>query len=282
MQLLRATQEFAKPLVECSIEHPLISELRKIILALNSPGGISGNHLMEALRGIYGFWRKPFDVNYQGDVLFFMGECISDLGKIFPSGSTGEGIADCFRFGLRRIYRPDDPVHAFDEDSLVQQEFFLQIRMVPGNSGFIQALRNFSAPGHMSQELDNGVEIGVTTHNRIENFPRVFLIQIERFIDTNYLSSEKDNRPMPIPSKFNFPREAMVRPHLVECELIGVAAHFGETSLSGHYIAYIKTDGGFWEFNDSRVRWMSNEEAQGAFATRSRIAVVRCREIEQE
>jgi uncharacterized UBP type Zn finger protein len=281
MQVLKAVPEFAKPLVECSIEHPLISGLRKIILALNSPGGISRNHLMEALREIYGFWRKPFDVNYQDDVRLFMGECLHDLNEIFSSDSTGRGIADCFQFRWRRMFRPDSPVHALDADSL-QQEIFLPIKMVSENSGFMQALRNFSAPGHMLWQLGNGVEIDMTVHNRIENFPRVFLIAVERFIDRSDGSVGKDNRPMSLPLKFYFPQEAMARPHLVECELIGVLAHFGRTSESGHYIAYIRTDGGFWEFNDSRVRWMSNEEAQEAFATGSRMVVVRCREIEQE
>jgi ubiquitin C-terminal hydrolase len=46
----------------------------------------------------------------------------------------------------------------------------------------------------------------------------------------------------------------------VKYQLIGGVVHFGSTE-GGHYIAYIRTKGGFLEFNDSFVQKLTDEQA---------------------
>jgi ubiquitin C-terminal hydrolase len=66
---------------------------------------------------------------------------------------------------------------------------------------------------------------------------------------------------MSLPLSFKFPKEIMVTPGEVEYYFIGGILHTGD-AYGGHYITYIRDpDGGFWEFNDSGVRHMTDGEA---------------------
>jgi hypothetical protein len=254
-----------------SNKHPLVLGFQKVFRGLDSPGGISKEYLAKPLKGIV--LGTSFSFNEQNDAYLFMQDCIGRLNDIFDG--IDRNAIECFRFKWHRSIYSADPANAWNKENNSEMDLYLRIALISKSSeGFMPALRNVGAPINIQWTRNNGVQTDAILCNRIENPPRVFLMPVLRFRELADHSLVKNNQPMTIPITFDLPQEIMAKPSRIKYELIGGIVHSG-TCKGGHYIAYIKTPNGFFEFNDSFVRRLSDTEASAILKSGAYILAYR-------
>jgi ubiquitin C-terminal hydrolase len=276
MQLLNAIPEFKKAIIDSSSEHPFVAGLQKIFKGLDLPQGISGDHLKKLwkdeifnqINTIIGGGKEIFAIGEQRDVHEFITKIFDVLdGEASRTGESRMGVDDqatkCFRFKIfETIQEKSNPNNRIDRATL---SLNLELKIEPEGeeipNEFMWALRKIG-DGEELNCLVNGAKVDAVKYDRLEALPRVLLVHIKRFInfrEDGKWKVARIDRPMTIPLKFSMPKKMVANSDPVGCELIGGVAHSGIAN-GGHYIACIKTEDGFWEFNDSYVRKLTNEQ----------------------
>jgi uncharacterized UBP type Zn finger protein len=255
MQLLNAIRPFKVAIMNSSSTAPFVKGLQEILGGLDSPNGISATRLEELLRNNI-FSLTGFTLDRQSDAAEFIVKLFNRLDSDSVNAGGDPQATQCFLFEIH------ETVQAISNPNL-----FRNLAAVRGNSLTIPLQRNFvdslRSLGKAELTGDNQVSIGgslvdAIVYHRIKNPPPFLLVMLNRFGCHNG-SVSKDNAPMPIPMRFDFPEEIMLHPKAVSCELVGGIVHCG-TAERGHYVAYIRISGRFLRFSDTWVEIVTDVE----------------------
>jgi hypothetical protein len=276
MQLFNAIPEFKKAIMDSSSSHPLVVGFKEIFKDLNSPGGIPRDQLKNSLSKIFAALNNArgtsFALNSQDDACLLIKSCLCLLGganyEETSSGCAGaidEETLKCFRFQWRSVTKgKDDPsnqetYYYYRKWALVLDLPISQTPVRKENSGeFMKALESLKQREETRKKI-NKVEVDAICCKQIIDPPPVLLVKIMRLGQSSSGSLIKIDHPMTIPLGFEVPGEIVADSDPANYELIGGVVHSG-TVNGGHYIAYIRTKGGFFEFNDSYVQKLTNEQ----------------------
>jgi hypothetical protein len=272
MQLFNAILEFKEAIKNSSSEHPLMAAFKEILEALGSSGGISKDRMANSLRKVFTVLNDEINGGFylgdQNDAFLWIQYCFQLLGGADCSKAIDDKTVKCFMFKWNLVVEEkSNPVHKevlyYDGTVAPIDKLMLSLPIEPNKKdpgGFMKALESFKNTREGKTQMDGSKEkVDVITHRQIENPPPVLLMRIMRL--TNSLSGlVKISSPMDIPLKFEMPKDMITTSNPVNYELIGGIVHSG-TARGGHYIAYIRTKGGFLEFSDSFVRKLTDEQA---------------------
>jgi ubiquitin C-terminal hydrolase len=282
--LLYAIKEIREAIRNSSSEHPLVKAYQEIFEALRSSRGISGDRLRtlwerSVFPSVSALSNEKFAIGEQCDAHEFIMRIFDVLdGNRSHISKSRRGdddqVTKCFRFKICNVFREkSNPSNREDlKESMI--DWLLEIeprgQEIPGE--FMKSLEKNSKGEELTGE--NQIDIGgrkvdTVRYVYIKNPPPVLLIRIKRFTSISG-AIKKIDRPVAVPIDLNLPPTMMFDSKSVRYRLIGGVVHFGDAG-GGHYIAYIRTEGGFFEFNDSIVRKLTDEQAlkilkSGAYA----------------
>ncbi len=99
-----------------------------------------------------------------------------------------------------------------------------------------------------------------TYSRKLRRAPEEFMFKVDRI----RLDGRVDTANHPIPSSFQIPEKFIEEGETAEYECNVFGLRTGERVRSGHYIAYVKTENGWWKCNDGRVQHISDRRAKDA------------------
>jgi ubiquitin C-terminal hydrolase len=277
IQLLYAISKFKEAIMNSLSKHFLILVLQEMFGSLDSSGGMSSNRLEELWHIIFPLLNaisdEVFSLGKQSDTGEFIQGCFDILNGGEARNGADSQVTKCFRFEICNITqaKSDSSNHRKE----IMPELMLRVEL---KSELIHALRSFGVREELTRDNqwagNDGIKVDTVRYSRIKNPPQVLLVHIKRFERPADSPWVKNNQPMTIPITFDLPQEIMAKPSRIKYELIGGIVHSG-TCKGGHYIAYIKTSNGFFEFNDSFVRRLSDTEASAILKSGAYILAYR-------
>lgn len=107
-------------------------------------------------------------------------------------------------------------------------------------------------------------DLGAVTRH-LHRFPQELLVQISRFDG----GGRKINDPLPIPAQFTLPDQAVLNGDIRPLEVDAFIVHVGRSIMSGHYVAYVKSqtpqgDEIWWQVDDKQTLPLYQNEAEAA------------------
>jgi ubiquitin C-terminal hydrolase len=267
-QLLYAIKEIREAIMNSLSEHLLVKAYQEIFEALRSSRRISGDRLgtlweRSVFPSMNAISSEKFAIGNQSDAHEFIMKIFDvldgDRSHISKSRrGADDQVTKCFRFKICNVFREKSNLSNYKNVEPQFPGLMLEIEPEVGGSGLTQALEKIGAREELPCEV-NGRKVDAVMYGCIKDPPPVLLIHIKRL--TNIFGAmKKIDRPMAVPIDLNLPPTIVFDSKSVRCRLIGGVVHFGDAG-GGHYIAYIRTKGGFFEFNDSIVRKLTDEQA---------------------
>jgi hypothetical protein len=262
LQMLNSIPWVRERIMTSANRHPLVLVLREIFSLLHAPEGIQRDHLRRLLEDgllpiLSRTGKKIYTLTKQSDIRDFLTEIIGMLEGI------GEPVSQYFKLTILHIrFEKSNPDNRL-VDEISDYIFFLWKEEWIGRQEIPvkleEALLDFSNPKEF--EFVDGRYIAkddATLHKTFKNHPKSFLIH----------PALQNVHPIFFPLEFTFPQAVMVNPKLVKYRLASFIIYLGD-GVSGHFIFYLRDGDYFWEYNDSRVRRINNEEAQDFLKTKA-------------
>jgi hypothetical protein len=108
-------------------------------------------------------------------------------------------------------------------------------------------------------------EYRVTEETKEFTFPpKEMLIALKRFYFDNDGRRYKINSPVAVPLLLELPADAVSTRQSARYELDGFVQHRGDSADSGHYVAFLKINGKWIEYNDSQTRVLTKDQIKVA------------------
>ena len=143
--------------------------------------------------------------------------------------------------------------------------------VVKGKKNIFESLEELTAEetldGTNQYEIESGHKEDAIRSTKLKRLPPVLNIHLARFqySPTSPTGMEKVRDAYEFPTEFEISKYTTDPDTKVEYELVSILAHIGG-SFGGHYIAYCKSNGEWFKFNDEVVEKVSqNDAVNGTF-----------------
>lgn len=160
------------------------------------------------------------------------------------------------------LFQGSHSLHTFDHQlnglpAAVRNEPLMQLNLREGS-----ALLSFDRS--LSLFFDHPTDMGQRQQLFVQRAPNDLLIQFNRFYRDPDGTSGKINDSIDVPIRLQFPSRFIRTGENSNYECDSFLCHHGIGLNGGHYVSYIKKEGGWWYCSDSCVMKVSTEQAVSA------------------